>query len=183
MGRATQRHSLPQPVGTQQHDELVPRPKSFLFKPQQNTRDKFESTSLRGLSGALQAFGIPDVNSTRANGWRDSARSVTSSGCASVTTVSESHPRWGNWRSSDQLSLSSNTSSSSAFTRFSSSTASTSLTASSSGTMSARSSRSSLPQKDKRFSNIKRELYANYCWIRALNTGTISVGWGPMGIR
>lgn len=164
-----QRHSLPYPM-VEKRGKSIPRAKSFWFKPRQSKQDEVEPTVQRGLSDALLPFGDPDVNSFKGNGWRYSARSVTSNG-------------WRpNWRSSDQLSLSSNVSSSSIFTGFSGSTASTSLTALSSSAISKRSSRGSVSQREKRFSNIKCELYVISYQTQVLNAGCTSGGRYTLGV-
>lgn len=147
-GRA-QRHSLPQPGEVKERDELVPRPRSFWFKPQKHPWDEFESIP-RDWSEPLP------MTPMRGNSWRDSVTSVTSNGI-STSSLHEPRSRSSIWRSSDRFS---NGSSSSIFTRFSGSTTSTSLTAPSSGTTSKRSSRGSVFQREKRISNVKSGLYA-----------------------
>jgi len=169
----TQRHSLPQPVRMKKRDRSILRSRSFWFTPQQRTRAELESAP-GGSSDASQILVDPDVSSLRGDSWRHSAQSVTSNGGGSITG---SPSRFNSWRSSDRLSLKSNMSLSSVFTRFSGSTASTSLTVPASGTSSKRSSRGSVLQREKRFSNVKCESSrAARCQIQVLNCGSTSDG-------
>ena len=182
--KGIQRHSLPYPaVVMGERDESVSRPKSLRFRPLQNTRDEVESTPPEGLSGGPLPFGDLNVSSPKGNGWRYSARSVASNGGGSVISL-EPRSRLSHWRSSDQLSLSSNvsSSSSSAHTRFSGSTTSTLFTSPSSGTISKQSSRGSVLQREKRFSNIKSKLNAISCQVQVLNFGYTSDGWDTLGV-
>ena len=175
----TQRHSLPQPV--ERRSQLVVRPRSFWFRPQQSTQDELESTPT-GWSDPLPTSGDPDVGSLGGNSRRHSTWSVTSTGAGSTTSLHDSRSRPGNWHSSDRLSLNSNVSSSSGFTGSSGSTASTFLTTPHSGTISKRSSRSSVLQREKRFSNVKCELDAICCLVQVLNSGSTSDGWDTVGV-
>lgn len=156
-GKNTRRHSMPHPVEViEKRDEIVPRPKSFWFKPRQGTRSGVEPIPPGGLPDRPLPFEDLSANSLGENDRRHSARSVTSTGSGSVISL-EPRSQVSDWRFSDQLSLSSHMSSSSALTRFSGSTASTAFTALSSGTTSKRSSRGSVLQREKRFSSVKRK--------------------------
>ena len=167
---------MPHPVvAIEKRDEPVPRPKSFWFKPRQGTRDGVGPILPGDLSGRLLLSGDPGASSLRENDRRYSARSATSTGAGSVISL-EPRSQASDWRFSDQLSLNSHMSSSSALTRFSGSTASTAFTALSSGTTSKRSSRSSVLQREKRFSSVKCELNLVPCQTRILNFDRTSGG-------
>jgi len=179
--RGTQRHSLPLPVVVEKREKFVPRSRSFLFKPQQNTQGEVEFTPPGGRSDGLVLFEDPDVSSLGGDDRRHSAQSVASNGIGSITGSLEPRSRWNNWR----FSLSSNASSlssSSALTRSSDSTASTSLTALSPGTISKRSSRGSILQKERRFSSVRCELDAISCQVQVLNLGFTSGRWNTFGV-
>lgn len=162
------RHSLPQPREVERLSGLVSRPQSFWSKPQQSTREEFE-TALRGWSEALPTIADPDANSIGGNDWRHSAQSATSSGGAGSTSLHEPRSRPNTWYPSDRSSLNSDFSSSSIFTRFSGTTTSTSLTALPSGVVSKRSSQGSVLQREKRFSKFQGELRAIRCQMGVLN--------------
>ena len=165
---AERRHSLPQPREVERLSGLVQRPQSFWSKPQQSTREEFE-TALRGWSEALPTTGDLDVNSVGGNDWRYSARSVTSNGGVGSASLHEPRSRPNTWYPSDRSSLNSDFSSSSIFTRFSGTTTSTALTALPSGTISKRSSQGSVLQREKRFSRFQGELNAIRRRIPVLN--------------
>ena len=160
---------------------LVTRPKSFWSKPQQSTREELEA-ALRGWSEGVPAVGDLDANSLGGNDWRHSARSVTSNGGSSGTSLHEPRSRASQWFPSNRSSLNSNASSSSIFTRFSGSTTATSLTALPFGTASKRSSQGSALQREKRFSKFTGELHAVRCQTQVLRHPTCaSNGWDTRG--
>lgn len=153
----TRRYSLPHPVGVGRRDYLAPKRRSLWVKPQKGIQGELDRT-LNGWADPLSVAGDLNANSPR-NSWRRSIRSLTSNDDGSTVSHHDSWSQSGH--SHDRFSLGSNGSSSSVLTRFSGSTLSTLLTAPSSGTSGWRSSRGSVLQREKRFSNIKREWLAD----------------------
>lgn len=144
----TQRHSIPQSAVVKKRARLAPRPRSFWFGAQDSTQ--------RDWDDPLPTAGGLDAESSRRKSWRHSVQSTTSNG--STATLHDSRSQSGHSHISDRFSLRSDRSLSSVLTRFSGSTLSTSFTAPSS---SRRSSRGSVLQREKRFSSVRRELYAD----------------------
>ena len=174
--KGTQRHSLPPPVKTDRHDHFVPRRGSLWLRPQKSTHGGSGPTP-GGRVDPLPGIGDLDAKFPRRNSWRHSDRSVISSSDGG----SPSH-----WRSGDRSSLKSNGSSSSVFTRFSGSTISTLFTSPPSRTTSWRYSGGGASQKEKRFSNVKRELHADsFADVSSedLTAHHTSGGWDTMGVR